>query len=384
LVKTFSTEAKEHKEYEETQDDLVKHQTESEIYNWLLETGSFLWDQLATLALIWYGGILIFQGMITVGEFSVFNMYALKFNSAVSTFKNEFGILKDDGYSASVSEFIKILLENEEKKERGQGILKKDLEGDIEVKEVSFNYITKPGVEILSRVSLKIKKGQSVAIVGANGSGKTTLSYLLQGLYTPKEGTIKIDGEDIQKYDLKWLRRQIGYVSQEPVLLDKTIERNLVYGLHGEESQQRIERALTLANARFVMDKKKFPDGLQTRLGRGEKSVKLSGGQRQRVAIARAFIKDPKILILDEPTSALDGESESKVQKAIDELMALGDRTVIVIAHRLSTIINCDKIVVMDEGKIVEEGTHKELFAKEDGVYKKLFEFQINSMKNNM
>jgi len=109
--------------------------------------------------------------------------------------------------------------------------------------------------------------------------------------------------------------------------------------------------------------------------------VKLSGGQRQRIAIARAFIKDPKILILDEPTSALDGESESKVQKAIDDFMSLGNRTVIVIAHRLSTIINCDKIVVMDDGKIVEEGTHKDLFAK-DGVYKRLFEFQINSMKN--
>ncbi len=142
---------------------------------------------------------------------------------------------------------------------------------------------------------------------------------------------------------------------------------------------EQIEKALTLSNSKFILNKDKFPDGLNTKLGSG--STQLSGGQKQRIAIARAFVKDPRILILDEPTSALDGESESKVQKAIDDLIALGDRTVIVIAHRLSTIINCHRIIVFDEGKIVEQGTHRELIAKE-GAYKKLFEFQINNMKN--
>jgi len=178
---------------------------------------------------------------------------------------------------------------------------------------------------------------------------------------------------------IEWLHKNMGYVFQEPILLDKTVEQNVVYGLGDNYTPEEVEKSLVLSNSKFILNEKKFPDGLQTKLGSGH--TKLSGGQKQRLAIARAFIKDPKILILDEPTSALDGESESKVQKAIDELVALGDRTVIVIAHRLSTIINCHKIVVFDEGKIVEQGTHKELIAK-DGTYKKLFEFQINNLKN--
>jgi len=258
-----------------------------------------------------------------------------------------------------------------------QNLTKPNLAGTIAINNVSFCYPSKPEVEVLTGINLKINAGESIAFVGVSGSGKTTLSYLLQNLYTPTQGKIFIDGEDVRDYDLTWLHHHMGYVSQEPVLLNRTIEENVAYGVLGEYTPEQVDKALTLSNSRFILNKEKFPDGIETKLGK----TKLSGGQKQRLAIARAFIKDPKILILDEPTSALDGESESKVQKAIDDLIALGDRTVIVIAHRLSTIINCHKIVVFDEGKIVEQGTHKELFAK-DGAYKKLFEFQINNMKN--
>jgi len=387
LIKTFSTEAKEYKELAEVYDQLDKLEMMSFKSGWLFNTASSVIDKIMDSSLIWYGGILVFQGAITVGDLSTFNMYSMTFRNAVSRIKSQFAALQRSDHMATLMEFLQIVLKIEAK--TSKNITKSDLEGDIEIKNVSFSYITKPDVQVLKDISLKINKGQSVAIVGANGSGKTTLSYLLQGLYTPKEGVIMIDGEDVQNYNAKWLHRRMGYVSQEPVLLEKSIKKNLVYGLHEESTDEQIEKALTMANARFILDKKKFIDGVETRLGTGEdddedgvkKRVKLSGGQRQRIAIARAFIKDPKILILDEPTSALDGESESKVQKAIDDFTSLGNRTVIVIAHRLSTIINCDKIVVMDDGKIVEEGTHKELFAK-DGVYKRLFEFQINSLKN--
>jgi len=258
-------------------------------------------------------------------------------------------------------------------------LTKEKLTGKISINHLSFSYPSKPDVEVLSDVNLQINAGEAVAFVGVSGSGKTTLSYLLQNLYTPTQGKISIDGEDIRDYDLTWLHHQMGYVPQDPYLFDRTVEKNISYGIADGYTPEQIEKALALSNSKFILNKEKFPDGIKTKLGSG--NTQLSGGQKQRIAIARAFIKDPKVLILDEPTSALDGESESKVQKAIDELVALGDRTVIVIAHRLSTIINCHKIVVFDDGRIVEQGTHKELMGK-DGAYKKLFEFQINNMKN--
>jgi len=378
LVKCFSTEEKEHKEYVETQKQLKEIEAEYNGEPFLIDLGRTLINEGLTLFLIYRGGQMVFTDKITAGDLSMFNAYSSTFTNTASSIHYSFKHL----YSAYTNslKILKLLEQSSKVKGRqSQNLRKEKLSGTISINNVSFCYPSKPEVEVLSDISLKINAGESVAFVGVSGSGKTTLSYLLQNLYVPTQGKIHIDGEDVRDYDLTWLHHHMGYVSQEPVLLDKTVEQNIVYGIEDGYSEEQVEKALTLSNSKFILNKDKFPDGLKTKLGSGK--TKLSGGQKQRIAIARAFIKDPKILILDEPTSALDGESESKVQKAIDDLIALGDRTVIVIAHRLSTIINCHKIVVFDEGKIVEQGTHRELIAK-DGAYKKLFEFQINNMKN--
>jgi len=376
LVKCFSTEEKEHKKYIEVQEQLKEADAEYHGEPWYVDLAKTLVNEVFTFFLIFRGGQMVLNDKMTAGDLSMFNMYATTFSSTANYIHADFKQLYKS-YQSSL-EILKLLeVSSKAQSQPAQNLTKPNLTGTISINNVSFCYPSKPEVEVLTDINLKINAGEAIAFVGVSGSGKTTLSYLLQNLYTPTQGKIFIDGEDARDYDIPWLHHHMGYVSQEPVLLPRTIEENVTYGLAGEYTPEQIDKALTLSNSRFILNKEKFPDGLATKLGK----TKLSGGQKQRLAIARAFIKDPKILILDEPTSALDGESESKVQKAIDDLIALGDRTVIVIAHRLSTIINCHKIVVFDEGKIVEQGTHKELFAK-DGAYKKLFEFQINNMKN--
>jgi len=379
LVKCFSSEKKEHKDYNEARKKLSEHEMKCNVMPWHISLITESITQGINVYQIYRGGQMVFNGSITAGDLSMFNAYATTLTDTISSIQWQF---KDLYRTYMESLKILRLIEESSKirnKRESQDLRKEKLTGAISINNVSFSYPSKPEVEVLSDVNLKINAGEAVAFVGVSGSGKTTLSYLLQNLYAPTQGKIFIDGEDIRDYNTDWLHHQTGYVPQEPFLFDRTVEENIAYGIGDDYTPEQVEKALLLSNSKFVLNKEKFPDGLKTKLGSG--NTQLSGGQKQRIAIARAFIKDPKVLILDEPTSALDGESESKVQKAIDELVALGDRTVIVIAHRLSTIINCHKIVVFDDGKIVEQGKHKELMEK-DGAYKKLFEFQINNMKN--
>ncbi|MDR2528057.1 MAG: ATP-binding cassette domain-containing protein [Synergistaceae bacterium] len=248
----------------------------------------------------------------------------------------------------------------------------RNAQGDIEFVDVTFAYT--PNRNVLKRVSLKIPRGKTVALVGSSGGGKTTFVNLIPRFFDPVEGKILIDGIDIRKVTQKSLRDNVSLVSQEVILFDDTIEKNIAYGkgeMCDSVAKEDVVRAAKSANAdEFIRD---MPMGYGTRIG--EKGVILSGGQKQRVSIARALIKDSPILLLDEATSALDTESEFEVQTALDNLMK--NRTTVVIAHRLSTIKNADMICVVAEGRIVEQGTHKELL-KRNGEYAKFYNMQFN------
>ncbi|KAK1276491.1 ABC transporter B family member 9 [Acorus gramineus] len=249
------------------------------------------------------------------------------------------------------------------------GIVLEGIKGDIELRDVSFSYPARPDVQIFDGFSFKVPSGTTAALVGESGSGKSTVISLVERFYDPHAGQVLIDGINLKKFQLKWIREKIGLVSQEPILFTTTIKENIAYGKEGATLEE-IRRATELANAAKFIDK--MPNGLDTLVG--EHGTQLSGGQKQRIAIARAILKNPKILLLDEATSALDAESERIVQDALMRIML--DRTTIVVAHRLSTIRNADMIAVVHRGKIVEQGSHSELFKDPDGAYAQLIKLQ--------
>ena len=242
-------------------------------------------------------------------------------------------------------------------------------DGSIEFKDITFTYPTRPDIKVLEGFNLNIEVGKTYALVGPSGCGKSTVIQLLQRFYDPSTGEVLVGGKDVRTLNVKWLRQHIGVVSQEPVLFDTTISENILYGKEGA-TQEEVKQAAIDANAHDFISK--LPDGYNTLVGEG--GTQLSGGQKQRIAIARALISDPKILLLDEATSALDTESESIVQQALDQARA--GRTTIVIAHRLSTIQNADLIASVQDGRIVEKGSHSELMDKE-GLYYNLVVAQV-------
>jgi len=237
-----------------------------------------------------------------------------------------------------------------------EGTVPSSIQGKIELKDVQFAYPMRPDHLVYKGTNLTIEPGQTVALVGPSGCGKSTVVQLCERFYDPKAGAVLLDGTDLKELKVSWLRQQIGLVSQEPTLFSGTIFDNIAAGKIGATATE-VESAAAQSNAHgFISD---FKEGYQTEVG--EKGVQLSGGQKQRIAIARAIVRDPSILILDEATSALDTKSEKVVQKALDDLLVAKKRTTIIIAHRLSTIRNADKIVVLMDGKVVEQGTHDEL-----------------------
>ncbi|XP_045876169.1 ATP-dependent translocase ABCB1 isoform X5 [Meles meles] len=251
------------------------------------------------------------------------------------------------------------------------GLQPNTLEGNVTFNEVVFNYPTRPNIPVLQGLSLEVKKGQTLALVGSSGCGKSTVVQLLERFYDPSAGTVLIDGEEIKNLNVQWLRAHLGIVSQEPILFDCSIAENIAYGDNSRVvSQEEIVQAAKEANIHPFIET--LPDKYNTRVG--DKGTQLSGGQKQRIAIARALVRQPRILLLDEATSALDTESEKVVQEALDK--AREGRTCIVIAHRLSTIQNADLIVVFQNGKVKEHGTHQELLAQK-GIY-----FSMVSVQN--
>ncbi|KAM0053899.1 putative ABC-type xenobiotic transporter [Helianthus debilis subsp. tardiflorus] len=253
------------------------------------------------------------------------------------------------------------------------GLTLETVKGDIEIRHVSFKYPTRPDVEIFRDLCLTIHSGKTVALVGESGSGKSTVIQLLQRFYNPDSGCITLDGTELHKFQLKWLRLQMGLVSQEPVLFNDTIRANIAYGKDVDATEAEILAASELANAHNFISG--LHQGYNTMVG--ERGIQMSGGQKQRVAIARAIVKSPKILLLDEATSALDAESERVVQDALDRVMV--DRSTVVVAHRLSTIKGADVIAVVNNGVIVEKGKHEELISINDSFYASLVALHVSS-----
>jgi len=242
--------------------------------------------------------------------------------------------------------------------------------GDVTFDNVSFAYV--PGKPVLDGITLHFRAGETVALVGANGAGKTTLLQHLLRFLTPDCGRVLVDGQDIQQVDLRSLRRQIGVVPQETIVFSGSIMDNIRYGCPDASDEQVLEAARVTNAYDFILA---LPDGFGTEVG--ERGQRLSGGQLQRVALARTVLADPRILVLDEATSAVDAESEALIQEALTRVTC--GRTTFIIAHRMSTVRRADRIVVMDRGRIVEDGRHDELIAR-DGTYRRLFADQMFDM----
>ena len=315
---------------------------------------------------IWYGSYLIVSHQITVGNFASFiTSLVMLYNPLKSIGNSAGGIV----ISLLAIERVEQILEQKNSiNDAPDAVLLSDCRGEICYRDVSFEY--NKGAPVLKHINLNIKPGQTIALVGNSGGGKSTISVLLPRFYDVSSGAITIDGKDIRKIKVEDLRDNISIVFQDNFLFGGTIRENILLG-RTDISEERLREVIKAACLDEFIDS--LDDGLDTEIG--ERGVLVSGGQKQRIAIARAFVKNAPILILDEATSALDNKSEKIVQQAIDNLMK--DRTVLVIAHRLSTVRNADCIAVINNGEIVECGSHEELLAK-DGEYAALYKTQLS------
>ncbi|TNE45026.1 MAG: ATP-binding cassette domain-containing protein [Deltaproteobacteria bacterium] len=320
----------------------------------------------AIAVVLWYGGHLVIAKKMSTGELTSFLLYTLIVAVSLAALSS---LYADFMRATGAAERVFDLLERTSEIPTGEGETPKSIEGKIELRQVGFHYPTRPDVTVLDELDLLMHPGEIVAIVGPSGSGKSTIASLVPRFYDANQGQVLLDGEPIESYDPGWLRQQIGIVAQEPILFSTTIADNIRYG-RLTATQEELEAAAKAANAHDFISS--FPEGYETTVG--ERGVQLSGGQKQRIAIARAVLKDPRILILDEATSALDAESESLVKDALDRLME--GRTTLVIAHRLSTVKDADRVVVLDQGRIAQSGTHDELLHV-DGIYRRLVEKQF-------
>ncbi len=327
----------------------------------------------ALMAIVWYGLYMVAENEadaskgITIGELLQFALYAafigVSFGGTADLFSQ---LQKAIGATESLMDILEEKTENISL-EKPKAI---EIEGNVTFENVNFSYPSRRDIEVLRNISFKVEKGKQIAFVGPSGAGKSTIASLIFGFYNPTGGAIKIDDKNLSDYHLSEIRSQMALVPQEVLLFGGTIKENIEYGKPGATDEEIFEAAKKANALEFI---ESFPEKFETIVG--DRGIQLSGGQKQRVAIARAILRDPSILVLDEATSALDTGSERLVQEALERLME--GRTSIVIAHRLSTIKNADKIMVLENGKIKESGTHKELMEKENGIYKNLSTIQL-------
>lgn len=332
--------------------------------------GSTGWSGNVTLlGLLGYGGTLVSQGAISVGDLTSLLLYTVYVGNGLQMLTSFFtSIMRGVGAGVRIFELL----------DRSPAIspdVGADVDparrGPVRFENVTFEYPSRPGVEILKNLDLEVKVGESVAIVGRSGSGKSSINSLLMRYYDPVKGKVTFDGQDIREFKPSSWRNIIGVVPQDPVLFTGTIASNIAYG-HGHATQEQIETAAREANCEFIWG---MPQGFETQIGR----MSLSGGQRQRLAIARALLKKPAILALDEATSSLDASSEHRVNDAIDKILRSRQTTCLIVAHRLSTIARAEKIVVLEDGHVTEMGTYRQLVHKEGSRFRALMAAQLNA-----
>ncbi len=325
-----------------------------------------LFGYVGIVLVVWYGGRLVVTKEMTIGDLTSFILYTLTVAVSVGTLG---GLWTDFMAATGAARRVFELIDRVPAIPVSGGAPAGRFEGRVSLKNVHFAYPTRADVEVLKGIDLELAPGEIVAIVGPSGGGKSTIASLIPRFYDPREGSVAIDGKDLRTLDGASLRRNLGIVAQDPILVSTTIAENIRYGRE-EATDAEVQAAARAANAAEFIER--FPESYRTLVG--ERGIQLSGGQKQRIAIARAVLRDPRILILDEATSALDGESEHLVKEALDRLMK--GRTTLVIAHRLSTTKDADRVVVIDQGRIVQQGRHDALMQDDSGLYRRLVERQ--------
>lgn len=371
-VKAFANEWYEIQRYKNKIKEIVKIAIKGGQYRGYFASFIILCLFGCVVAVVWYGITLTIKGEVQgVGDLISFVLYTTFIGASFGGIAEMYAqIQKAVGATERVFELLEETPEEINANPKTTSLEK--IKGNVAFQNVAFSYPSRKEVEVLKNVNFTAEFGQKIAIVGPSGAGKSTISSLLLRFYDITSGEILVDGKSIYDYDLENLRGNMSIVPQDVILFGGTIRENIAYG-KPDASDEEIMLGAKQANALNFVEG--FPEKFETLVG--ERGVKLSGGQRQRIAIARALLKNPSILILDEATSSLDSESEKLVQEALEVLME--GRTSIIIAHRLSTIRNADKILVLDNGKITEEGTHQELINLENGIYKNLSNLQFSN-----
>lgn len=366
-VKAFTNEVFNLNRYKENTQKMRDLQVKSGVWRGVFVSFIIFCLFGAIVFIIWQG-MLMTQGpnpLLAKEGFYQFILFTIMMGASIGSLPELYANIQK---SIGSVEHLLELISNDTEMEENQGTKTCEISGDLTFKNVSFQYPQRKEISVLDQVSFQLNANSTLALVGSSGSGKSTIANLILGFYQPVSGEILHKGIPAQEIDIEHLRRHIAIVPQEVMLFADTIMENIKFG-RPEATENEIIEAAKAANAwEFISH---FPEGLATQVG--DRGIQLSGGQKQRIAIARAILKNPKILILDEATSALDSESEKLVQEALDRLMY--NRTAIVIAHRLSTIRKADKILVLQQGKIIEEGNHDTLLAKK-GSYSRLVELQ--------
>lgn len=369
-TKAYVAHRHEKRKFAATNEKFAKYRSQSMRWIGIYSSVMELLTDILYLVIIFIGGVFMIEDKLNAADFTAFLLYINMFINPIHRFVTLFEQLQEG--MSGFSRFYEIMNTPDEIDEGTVEI--DDIRGDVEFDNVTFSYSGEDGDKaVISNLSLRLKAGNTVALVGPSGGGKSTVCNLIPRFYNVGSGRITVDGIDVRDITLDSLRRNIGMVSQNVFLFDGRVRENIAYGRPDATDDEVVEAAKKANIHEFILT---LENGYDTEVG--ERGVKLSGGQRQRISIARVFLKNPKLLILDEATSALDNVTEMQIQESLEELSH--GRTVIVVAHRLSTVKNADEIVVIDHTGIVERGSHEELLAR-DGEYKKLYSYQFKALE---